>query len=231
MNSYSDKEYQSNLFHVVTSYPEAPIERICSLDYTYSLENVIKDTPPNKHRNLKFNEKINKLIPNKPLFILDLGCSGGSFISDCINDGHLALGFEGFHIYKKYGILDWHKYQNNFHLLDITKPWEILYNGKPIQLDLITSWEFMEHLNEIEVKFVIDKISQYLKPNGYTIHSISTDPNESCHLTIQKKEWWVNEFKKRKIIEREDLYNEFNGTYIRLDVPGSFYFIGQKENV
>src|SRR3972149_1215328 len=46
-------------------------------------------------RNHLFNQKLYSLYPARSPLIRDLGCAGGGFVHDCINDGCLAVGIEG----------------------------------------------------------------------------------------------------------------------------------------
>src|SRR4051812_27451294 len=59
-------------------------------------------------RNRRFNHKLYKLFLNRrSLRILDLGCSGGGFVRDCIDDGHFAVGLEGSDYSKRVGRAEW----------------------------------------------------------------------------------------------------------------------------
>lgn len=50
----------------------------------------------------RFNKKLYELFGmDSPLWVLDLGCSGGGFVKDCLDDGCLAVGIEGSDYFKK----------------------------------------------------------------------------------------------------------------------------------
>jgi hypothetical protein len=49
--------------------------------------------------NRRFNDKLYKLFPRQEqLKIMDMGCSGGGFVKNCLDDGCFALGLEGSNI-------------------------------------------------------------------------------------------------------------------------------------
>src|SRR5579871_948679 len=59
-------------------------------------------------RNRRFNQKLYRLFGVKQaLAILDVGCSGGGFVRDCIEDGHLAIGLEGSDYSKRNQRAEW----------------------------------------------------------------------------------------------------------------------------
>lgn len=45
--------------------------------------------------NSKFNRRLYEILDNRSAFIADLGCAGGGFVNECVNDGYKAIGLEG----------------------------------------------------------------------------------------------------------------------------------------
>lgn len=53
-------------------------------------------------RHRRFNKKLCELFGiDSPLWVLDLSCSGGGFVKDCLDDGCMAVGIEGSDYFKK----------------------------------------------------------------------------------------------------------------------------------
>jgi len=83
-------------------------------------------------RNLRFNSKIynhfnHLFIKKQSIRILDLGCAGGGFVQDCLNDGYVAVGLEGSDFCLKNKYTSWIKnYQKFLFTQDITKKFLIL---------------------------------------------------------------------------------------------------------
>lgn len=170
--------------------------------------------------NKRFNRKIYNLYKNKfNLKVLDLGCSGGGFVRNCIDDGVLAIGLEGSDLSKNLGRAEWKIIPQFLFTGDITKNFQLLLNNKKMDFDLITSWEVLEHLKEDEIKGLIKNIKKHLGKNGIFIASISNLSSMSngveLHQTRKSKEWWKSQFKKEGFNEVKELYNYFNGQYIR----------------
>lgn len=186
-------------------------------------------------RNSRFNKKLYGLFPDKILRILDLGCSGGGFIQGVIEDGHIGVGLEGSDWSKNLGRGAWGKIPTLF-TCDITRPFEILEDGKPMKFDVITAWEVMEHIKEKDLPQTIKNIKNHLAEEGLFIGSISQNEevidDVKLHNSVHSEEWWVDKFYKDfdcwsgegKLIKRY-----FNGQYLRKD-EGSFIIILTHKN-
>jgi len=129
-------------------------------------------TARDNSKNYRFNQKINILFDRfkKPLKILDLGCSGGGFIADCINDGHIGVGLEGSDYSLKIGRAEWGRIPNNLFTCDITKEFTIKLTYNEIEelckFDLITSWEIMEHIKTEDLEQVANNVKKHLLDHG-----------------------------------------------------------------
>lgn len=207
-------EMETMTFKVQTEYPIA----LNSMDHTVKIfENGewVQEggTRLDCSTNSAFNNKLYELLPNHPLFITDWGCAGGCFIEQCVNDGHKAVGLEG----SDYSFLrkreSWGRIPNNLFTCDISNPFQITYEDKPCLFDVITSWEVLEHLNEVEIVQLWKNIVNHLKDDGYFIGSISNS-KENNHLIQKPVEWWRDSWEREGLTEN-GLVNLFNNEFIR----------------
>lgn len=161
------------------------------------------------HRNRQFNQHIYKLITNHPIKILDIGCGGGGFIEDCVNDGHCAIGLDGNKFYKDLSLQSWQIIKNNLFTCDIGQDFTILEDDKIIQFDIITTFEFLEHIHPEDINTVMSNIKKHSKYGTYLLYTASSRPDRG-HLTIKSKEEWTN------------LFNEIGYKNINLDFGKDF---------
>jgi hypothetical protein len=193
-------------------------------------------------RNRRFNEKLYKLFPqdNEFLKILDLGCSGGGFVRDCLNDGCLAVGLEGSDFSKKTRRAEWATIPDFLFTCDITEKFELFKEDKkgvePILFNVITTWEVIEHISEQNLSKVAENVKQHLHKNGLWIMSVS--PNEEIiggvrlHQTVHLKPWWISKFQSLGFEHVEAYAQYFNTQYIRgpkYGGPGSFHLFLTKD--
>lgn len=171
--------------------------------------------------NARFNKKFYGLHQNNKttLKVLDLGCSGGGFIRNCINDGCLGVGLEGSDHSKKFKRAGWAIIPEFLFTCDISKDFQLSLDDKEMNFNLITSWEVLEHLKEEAIDTLIENVKKHLSEDGLFISSIS-DCKSPCgdlelHQTQQPKEWWINKFKEHGLYERKELYKYFNKQYVR----------------
>lgn len=183
------------MFSIITQFPlpDGDYTELSQAEVDKYKDDWIK-TQGGYSRNHDFNKLAYKLFTHKPLYILDIGCGGGNFIEDCIHDGHIAAGIDGWMLYKQLGLNAWGRFPNNFVQADIGKPFQIQYNNLDVKFDLITSWECFEHIKQDDVGQLAINISNHIKPNGYLIFSVSHDEKEVAHRTIQNKDWWLKQF-------------------------------------
>jgi len=189
-------------------------------------------------RNHRFNEKLYPLYPQKNNFlkVLDLGCSGGGFVRDCLNDGCLAVGLEGSDFSKKSRRAEWATIPDYLFTCDITEQFEVLQeDGKGIgriQFDVVTAWEVIEHIAEDDLSRVAENVMKHLSPMGLWIMSVA--PFEDVingirlHQTVQAKPWWVKKFRSLGLVHMEEYVKYFNTQYVRgpkYGGPPSFHLI------
>lgn len=175
--------------------------------------------------NLNFNQQLYKLIQHSPISVLDLGCGNGNFIKSIIEEGHFGVGLDGFYIYEKFKPASWDIISDNLLMCDVSTPFVILKDEEIIKFDIITSWEFMEHLYEEDLDGTIQNITENLKDKGYYICSISY-ATDSGHFIIRDRGWWKLKFEQYNLVECLDL-NSFFKEYPR-DCSDSHYFILKK---
>lgn len=197
-------------------------------------EPIARDSPDHLHpwgarrdnsRNPRFNEKLYWLFRNHEtqLTVLDLGCSGGGFVRDLINDGCLAVGVEGSDYSKLYQRAEWATVEHFLFTADITQAFEVWVedetNVSALEFDVVTAWEVMEHIRENDIARVCDNVRRHLKRGGIWIMSISTVNDiirgVNLHQTVRPRAWWVETLQKCGFEELPDLVAYFNTQFVR----------------
>ncbi|HEU63827.1 MAG TPA: class I SAM-dependent methyltransferase [Chlamydiae bacterium] len=196
-------------------------------------------------KNPRFNKKIYNLFNlANPIKILDLGCSGGGFVKQSLDDGTLAVGLEGSDYSKKEKRAEWSTLSDKFlFTADISKEFRIKYidkanQEKDLKFDLITLWDVFEHLSEKDLPQLIDNIKKHLLPSGLLIASISFSEaiinGMQLHQTIKEKKWWLKLFESNGLNHLKEYESYFNNQYIRgpkgNDAPFSFHVILSKNS-
>jgi len=189
-------------------------------------------------RNRRFNQKLYQLYPKQGeiLRVLDLGCSGGGFVKDCLDDGCLAVGIEGSDFSRKYYRAEWATIPDFLFTGDIVADFEVLFESEGrferVEFDVVTSWEVMEHIAEHDLPKVAANVRKHLRPTGLWIMSVS--PNEEIingmrlHQTVRPKSWWVERFEQLGFYHLEDHTRYFSTQFVRgpkYDAPGSFHLV------
>lgn len=194
-------------------------------------------------RNARFNSKLYALLgKSRTLCVLDMGCSGGGYVKDCLDAGCIAVGLEGSDYSKKLKRAEWRTIPENLFTCDITAPFSLFTSGasderETMLFDAVTCWEVMEHIAREDLPQLIDNVKRHLAPNGIWIMSVS--PNESnvdgvnLHQTMEGKAWWVAQFAERGLIHDERYIRYFNTQYVRgpkFGAPGSFHLVLRRDN-
>lgn len=193
-------------------------------------------TARDNSRNPEFNAKLYELFKDRfPLRVLDLGCSGGGFVRECLDDGCLAVGIEGSDYSKRIGRAEWATLTDKrLFTADVTQPFnvsaEVDGQSQPLQFDVITSWEMLEHIAEEDLTALADNIRRHLAPGGLFIGSVSPLPevinDVTLHLTVEQKPWWVERFAREGLTNIDSYGDWFNSQYVRgpkQNAPGSFH--------
>lgn len=122
---------------------------------------------------------------------LELGCAGGGIIKYLFDKGHDAYGLEGTDHPIRIGRYAWKEFHNTrLFTCDLSKPFEVL--GAP-KFDVISNWEFFEHIPTESLKFLISKIYTLLNEDGMVICGISSNPATPVtpwHVSPFKRDVW-----------------------------------------
>lgn len=190
--------------------------------------------------NPRFNRKLYPIFHflKRPLRVLDLGCSGGGFVRSCLDDGCLVVGLEGSDYSKRMRRAEWAYLADRFlFTADLTEPFEIkaIYEenrSEPLQFDVITSWDVLEHIRADQLPRVIENIRRHLAPHGLCIFSISTNEEiidgVKLHQTVEDRSWWVGLFERHGLGPLPDFERYFATQYVRgpkYGAPGSFHLV------
>ncbi|HLP76283.1 MAG TPA: class I SAM-dependent methyltransferase [Candidatus Paceibacterota bacterium] len=187
-------------------------------------------------RNRRFNQKLYRLFGEQrgPLSLLDMGCSGGGFVKDCLDDGCLAVGLEGSDFSKRFRRAEWRTIPEYLFTADITAPFEItgeFADGtRKLQFDAITSWEVMEHIQERDLPAVAANVKNHLRSGGIWIMSVASQDDfvngVNLHQTVKPREWWIQKFASLGLHHVEAYVRYFNTQFVRgpkYMAPGSFH--------
>lgn len=206
-------------FYVDTEYPVAKD----SLDYLTPSGARMDNTV-----NLRFNRKLLRLFGDRQVAIMDIGCAGGGMVKSFIDMGKIAVGIEGSDYNKRRKEREWRTIPEYLFTADATKPFTV-HTGEhvPYQFDVVTAWEFWEHIPEQGIPGVIDNIHRHLKPLGLLIGTINTK-KILHHVTRQNVEWWIKLFENSGFDYSVDLYDFFTPDWLRV-CEGSFGIVMQKQ--
>ncbi len=194
-------------------------------------------TKQDNSRNPLFNKKLYALFDHKPLYILDLGCAGGAFVRDCLDDGHLAIGLEGSDYSRKTARAEWPKIPDNLFTCDIAADFQVkcrdLISGEEAnaRFDVVTAWEVMEHIRKEDLQRVCDNVIRHLRPGGLWIMSVADFQDRvgkiDYHQTVEDKDWWEDFFHRGGFRNHPQLVDYFGHDWIRGPLQGSpsFHFV------
>lgn len=199
-------------------------------------------------RNWRFNVKLYQLLgrsmprigprgawvywPNFDFKILDLGCSGGGFVKDCLDDGYLAVGLEGSDYSKKRRRAEWATIPDNLFTCDITRNFDLLMEDdagqRRILFDAVTAWEVMEHIAEKDLPRLAENVKKHMADGALWIMSVDDTPyvagDVDLHQTVRPRQWWIETFAALGLHHREEYVRFFNSQFIRGSKYGSTGF-------
>jgi len=146
----------------------------------------------------------------RPYSIMDLGCSGGQSIIDAISKGNVAIGLEGSDYSWKNKRANWteENYNKILFTCDVAKPFQVLNDSVPFKFDIITAWEFLEHIHPDELDQMFANVNNHLVDGGLFIgqYAIGTDEhmffdprvghhvNVDLHQSVHPVSWWNDKF-------------------------------------
>lgn len=150
---------------------------------------------------------------------MDLGCAGGGLVCEMAKRGHNAVGLEGsdtcLYPRKEFtekvslpaGYANWQTYgHKRLFTCDVTKKYQVYEDGQPLQFDLITCWDVMEHFYPEQIEPFMRLVYNHLKPGGIFVASIAlfdagrhptllaAEPDThdiNYHKSVYGPEWWL----------------------------------------
>lgn len=177
--------------------------------------------PVDNYQNLAFNAKLYQLV-KPPMSVLDLGCGGGGFVHTVLDEGNEAVGLEGNSIIKDLMMQEWPKIPGNLFTCDVTHPFVLhLGNEIPFQFDVITAWEFVEHIEEKDLPQVWKNMRDHLKDGGLFIMTTPSDithpPKRGLdhHRTRRAWDWWQATIEAAGFKRRPDYEAHFGRDWVR----------------
>jgi SAM-dependent methyltransferase len=190
-------------------------------------------------RQRRFNRKLYRLFNERgnSLWVLDMGCSGGGFVKDCLDDGCIAVGIEGSDFSKKLRRAEWRTIPEFLFTADVTADFEIqgefTAGTKRLGFDVITSWEVMEHIHENDLPMVAENVKRHLRPGGLWIMSVSPVDDiingVNLHQTVKPKAWWIEKFRSLGLVHDDKYIRYFNTQFVRgpkfAADPSSFHLV------
>lgn len=205
------------MFSIETDFPIA----LDSPDHLHPL-----GTMQDNNANPNFNNKLYELIPKDELSVMDLGCAGGGLVKSFLDDGVIAIGIEG----SDYSLVrqraEWATIPGNLFTADISRPFQVYSDGMPALFEVVTAWEFIEHISTDRLGTVSSNVHNHLKPGGLFIASINSGNSRNydgteLHQTIQSEAWWNSKLEDLGWFRQADLERHFGKDVVR-DGAGSF---------
>lgn len=165
------------------------------------------------------------------LKILDLGCAGGGFVKSLRDADQVAIGLEGSDYSRKRNRAEWATIPELLFVADATEPFQFFYGQDRMQFNVITAWEFIEHIQTDKIPAVMGNIERHLKLGGLVIMSIS--PNEEIingtvlHQTVKPREWWLQKFRELGFTHHDLALRWFGDDFVRdrFNASGSFHVV------
>ena len=111
----------------------------------------------------------------RPLTTLELGCAGGRIVKDLVERGHDSYGLEGAPYPLFMARPAWLEYYNTrIFNCDISKPFKLLEDDGTLKtFDVISHWEFLEHLSPSCLDYFHARLWTHLKPDGSIFCGVS----------------------------------------------------------
>lgn len=154
----------------------------------------------------------------RPIKVLDIGCAGGNLVLEFAKRGCLAVGIDGSdqclkpdqNIVENRGFLpngfyNWQENYNKFLFnCDISKPYQIMENHDPLNFDLITTWDTLEHIHPDSIDLTLEMVSNHLEEGGLFLGNVALfsslgrgyTPEIEYHQSVFPKDWWIQKLEK-----------------------------------
>jgi len=170
--------------------------------------------------NQRFNRKLWRLYSaTQAVKVLDLGCASGEFVRTCINDGHFAVGLEGSDWSQRHKRSAWALIEGFLFTCDVTRTFRLSFGQRPLKFDVVTAWEFIEHIKEDDLSMVASNVHAHLALGGIWILSITNQEDivggVRLHQTVRPKTWWRQKFESLGFQLVEGFISYFAGQFVR----------------
>jgi 2-polyprenyl-3-methyl-5-hydroxy-6-metoxy-1,4-benzoquinol methylase len=174
--------------------------------------------------NHRFNMKLYNIIPARKVRLLDIGCSGGGLVKSILDDGGFGIGVEGSDYSKKHKRAEWATIPDHLFTADATVDFQLTADHpdgrkEPLLFNVITAWEFFEHIAEQSLPSVVNNIKRHLAPQGIVVASIANWDDVKngvrLHQSVHKKPWWIKMFASHGLVRVELLEKYFNFDMVR----------------
>jgi SAM-dependent methyltransferase len=195
-------------------------------------------TKQDNSRNILFNRKLEALMGRRPLDLLDFGCAGGGFVKSCIDGGHQAVGLEGSDYSQNIRRAEWAKIPDNLFTCDVTAEFRLARVDPATaaetdaRFDVITAWEFIEHIRTEDLPAVSRNALRHLKPGGLWIMSVNRNREVingiTLHQTVQDRGWWIDFFAAQGFTNHQEVVDYFGNDWVRGPLqfaPNSFHLV------
>lgn len=170
--------------------------------------------------NMGFIEGIEQYYKGRKIDFMDLGCAGGGLVCVMNQRGHNGVGLEGsdtcLNLNQEFadkantlpaGYFNWQAFGNKvLFTCDVTKRYQVYEDGIPLQFDLITCWDVMEHFYPDQIDPFLRQVYNHLKPGGIFVASIALfdsgrhpmlehvddAPDDiNYHKSVYDADWWI----------------------------------------
>jgi SAM-dependent methyltransferase len=173
----------------------------------------------------RFNRKLFDYIPAKRVRLLDIGCSGGGLVKTILDDGGFGVGIEGSDYSKRHRRAEWATIPDHLFTADVTERFQLTEDRgggstEPLLFNVVTAWEFFEHIAEDRLPGVIENIRRHLAPQGIVLASIATHEEHlingvQLHQTVHRKGWWIKFFARHGLQRQGDVEHYFHFDTVR----------------
>lgn len=140
-------------------------------------------------------------VLGKDILCLDLGVGAAGLVFEYAMNSVLAVGIDGSDFCRENRVGYWPLLNDNLFTCDITKPFSFVSRDgeRQILFNVITMWEVLEHIAEIDLPTLLSNVCRHLDNSGYFIGSISMveyadGEGNPYHVTIEPREWWQARF-------------------------------------
>lgn len=206
-----------------------------SVDHLYPL-----GTMQDNFRSPAFTNKLIDLYSGLPMTVLDIGCAGGGFVKEVNEFGFLGVGLEGSDYSLRHRRAEWATIPDRLFTCDCTKPFSLSFEEtekkSPAKFDVVTAWEFLEHIKEEDLSTVFENVASHLNPEtgifvaSVHLHSCESEGHE-YHATVKPEWWWRDVFRKHGFYIIDRALDYFDEDWVRgyqddQDAIGTCHIVG-----